>query len=328
MNTPPGFPNPQFPQGPPTGGQPLSPPTAPPGSTPIPGVPLGAPAGGPPMGPPPAGGPPPAYGTPGPTPGWTPEPPQSSSKIAYIALAVVAAIGIGAIAFVLTRSDDAKKVQADVTIPTFTIPDITIPNITIPDITIPNITIPDITIPDITIPEITIPTVTIPPVTIPEVPTTVAAPPTNLFTGTQAQDVVAQFATARGAAPLRILQALFYPEYAFAQVQDPSIPANVDEYQWRSGSVGAPAPVMLTGDGDLESNLFSDNEVNWAAIPGLVEAALAQIPIEGAAVSHISVQRNLPFTADVQIRVFVSGTRSSGYLDADAQGNIINVSQG
>lgn len=323
MNTPPGFPNPQFPQGPPTGGQPLSPPPAPPGSTPIPGTPMGAPAGGPPMGPPPAGGPP-AYGTPGQMPGWTPEPPQNSSKTAYIALAVVAALGIGATVFLVTRGEDeAKKVQADVTIPTFTIPDITIPDITIPDFTIP-----DITIPEITIPEITIPNITIPPITIPEIPTTVAAPPANLFTGTQAQDVVAQFATARGAAPLRILQALFYPDYAFAQVQDPSILANVDEYQWRGGSVGEPAPVMLTGDGDLESNLFSDNEVNWAAIPALVEAALAQIPIEGATVSHISVQRNLPFTADIQIRVFVNGTRSSGYLDADAQGNILNVSQG
>lgn len=86
--------------------------------------------------------------------------------------------------------------------------------------------------------------------------------------------------------------------------------------------------MTLTGDGDLEANLFSDTEVNWAVIPTLVETALAQIPIEGAEVSHISVQRNLPFSDAVQIRVFVNGTRTSGYLDADAQGTVINVSQG
>jgi hypothetical protein len=281
------------------------------------------------MGAPPVGGPPPSFGTPGQmpgqTPGWmpqTPEPPQNSSKTAYIALALVAVLGIGAVAFLVTRGDDEKKVQAS--IPSITIPDFTIPNITIPDFTIPTITIPTITIPPITIPEIpTTVAATTPPT---EAPTTVPVAPTNLFAGTQAADVVAQFAAARGAAPLRILQALFYPEYAFAQVQDPSIPVNVDEYQWR-GTVGPPAPVTLTGDGDLESNLFSDTEVNWAAIPALVEAALAQIPIEGATVSHISVQRNLPFTADIQIRVFVDGTRGSGYLDADAQGNVLQVSQ-
>ncbi|HRE01312.1 MAG TPA: hypothetical protein PLV68_08420, partial [Ilumatobacteraceae bacterium] len=72
-------------------------------------------------------------------------------------------------------------------------------------------------------------------------------------------------------------------------------------------------------------NLFSDNEVNWAAIPGLREAALAQIPIEGAEVTHVIVQRNLPFTDQVVIRVYVNGTRSSGYLEADAQGNVTKV---
>ena len=51
-------------------------------------------------------------------------------------------------------------------------------------------------------------------------------------------------------------------------------------------------------------------------------------PIEGAEVTHIFIQRNLPFSDVVQIRVFVNGTRGSGYLDADAQGNILAVNQG
>ncbi|MGB8861877.1 MAG: hypothetical protein WCC60_21655, partial [Ilumatobacteraceae bacterium] len=260
------------------------------------------------------------FGSPG-QPSWmpqTPDPKPSSSKTAYILLACVAAIAIGVIGFLVTR-DDPKTVQPAATLPT--IPPFTIPDITFPEITIPTITIPTITVPELpTVPSVVVET------TVPATTTTVAVAPTNLFTGTQAADVVAQIATARGAAPLRILSANLYVEYAFLQVQDPNIPVNVDEYQWR-GTVGSPAPVTLTGDGDLESNLFSDTEVNWAAIPGLVEAALAQIPIEGANVSHVSISRNLPFSPDIQIRVFVDGTRGSGYLDADAQGNVLAVNQ-
>jgi hypothetical protein len=146
----------------------------------------------------------------------------------------------------------------------------------------------------------------------------------NLFTGTQAADVVAQFAAARGASPLRILSMGIYPDFAVAEVQDPNIPANVDEYKWR-GAVESPTPVRLSGLEDVDTSLFSDTDVNWAVIPGLVEVALAQIPIEGAEVTHIIVTRNIPFSDDVRIRVYVNGTRSSGSVSADVQGNVIEV---
>lgn len=309
MSNPPAFPDPSQP------GQPLPSPSFPPAQPPI-GPPQGA-----------FGSPQGAFGQvpPSPTPSWMPqpEPEHGTSKAAYAAVAAVALIAAGVVAFMVTRSDDksVEPAQTTVVLPSITIPTITIPTITIPEITIP--TIPGVTIPAVTVPAVTVPAETVPPVP----PTTVPVAPTNLFTGTQAADVIAQIAAARGAAPLRILQALIYPEYAFAQVQDPSIPVNVDEYSWR-GTLGTPAPVTLMGDGDLEANLFSDTEVNWAAIPVLVDTALAQIAIEGAEVTHISIQRNLPFTDTVQIRVFVNGTRGSGYLDADAQGNVIAVNTG
>ena len=335
MNTPPGFPDPAAPQ-PPTGGQPVPPQGPPPpgqygpppgsGQAPV----YGAPGTMPPAGTPPTYGTPsystPNYGMPGSgmpgQPGGTPQPPvpQNSSKTAYILLGSAVVIALGLVAFLVTRADDSTAHPAVPTVPSFTIPDFTIPEITIPQITIPEITIPEITVPNIP----TVPSIVVTP-TLPATPTTVAG--TNLLTGPQLADVIGQIATARGANPLRILSANLYGEYVILQVQDPTKPANVDQYMWRNGSVGAPEPVTLTGDGDLESNLFSNTDVNWAAIPGLVQAALAQIPIEGANVSHINIERNLPFSADVQIRVFVDGTRGSGYLDADAQGNIITVSQ-
>jgi len=240
-----------------------------------------------------------------------PTPPSNRGRnVALGMMALVALGGAAAVAFLITRDgDDAKSVEPATSVTLATVPATleTAPTVIVPVITEP----------------------TVAPVTVPPAPPTTVAvvAATNLFTGTQAADVIAQIGVARGAAPLRILQAIIYPGYAFAQVQDPSIPVNVDEYQWRD-TLGSPAPVTLTGDGDLEANLFSDTEVNWAAIPALVDAALAQIPIEGAEVTHVSIQRNLPFTDTIQIRVFVSGTRGSGYLDADAQGNVLAVNQG
>ena len=299
MNTPPEFPKPSFPTGPPTG-QPTG---FPPRSD-------GAPALGPPTRP---------FGTPSPTPNWMPQDPPTppSNRGRNVALGVMALVAIGgaaAVAFLVTSGDDDRSVEPATSVPIATLPATldTVPSTSLVAIT----ELP--TIAPVTVPASVAPATTV---------TAVAVEATNLFTGVQAADVIAEIGVARGAAPLRILQAIIYPGYAFAQVQDPSIPVNIDEYQWRD-TLGSPAPVSLTGDGDLEANLFSDTEVNWAAIPALVEAALAQIPIEGAEVTHVFVQRNLPFTDTIQIRVFVTGTRSSGYLDADAQGNVLAVNQG
>lgn len=237
-------------------------------------------------------------------------------------------VGLSVAGWLITRDNEDKAARTLDTL------NVTVPNIddvlstapTIPEITIP--TIPAVTVPASVVPETAVP-VTAAETTVPPPETTLPVPPpaTNLFEGTQTGDVIAAIAATRGASPLRILEVNLYPTYAFAQVQDPNTPANVDEFDWRDDNVAPPSPVQLIGDGDLEGNLFSDNEVNWAAIPGLVGAALAQIPIEGAQVTHVHIARNLPFSADVQIRVFVDGTRNSGYLDADAQGNIIAVSQ-
>ena len=57
----------------------------------------------------------------------------------------------------------------------------------------------------------------------------------------------------------------------------------------------------------------------------LVMEALHERGLLHANAPHVA--RNLPFSPDVQIRVFVSaGPRGGGgYIDADAQGNIISV---
>lgn len=173
--------------------------------------------------------------------------------------------------------------------------------------------------PTLAVPVLTVPVLTVPILTEPE-------PVVDLFEGTGAAEVIDEVAAARGADPLRILRALLSPEYAFVQAQDPSIPENVDEYRWRDTLAGA-VPVRLTGSGDLEQQLYSADEVDWATIPALVAAAPTLTEIPDGVVTHVIVERPLPFSEDVRMRVFVGGERNNGYVDADAMGNVIDVTR-
>jgi hypothetical protein len=162
------------------------------------------------------------------------------------------------------------------------------------------------------------------PTTEPVIPATV--PPTiEPFVGDGAAQVVAAFTENLGVDQLRALEIVLYPEYAIATLQDPAIPENVDRYLWRTGQIGAPDPVRLVGDGDLETALYTADEVNWAAIPSLVAGAREAVAIPNGEVSHLIVHRPLPFSTDVQIRIFVTSDRDSGYVDASADGTIISV---
>lgn len=154
---------------------------------------------------------------------------------------------------------------------------------------------------------------------------TTATPVVDLFAGTQAAEVVAAVAAGRGADPLRILEFSFYPTYAFGQVQDPRIPQNVDRFPWRDGVLGSPEPVRLAGSGELEANLFSSTEVDWTVIPALVASAPATAGIADGKVTHVIVKRALPFRPDIVLRVYVSNDRASGYVEADAKGNVERV---
>jgi hypothetical protein len=115
----------------------------------------------------------------------------------------------------------------------------------------------------------------------------------------------------------KALQMTIHPDQprATVQVQDPAKPTNVDEYEFTGSKVGTPSPVTLTGDGDLEANLFLASTIAWDKIPALMEQAVAEIgPLEGSSgVTHLILQKNLPFDEDTVINIYVDGgTRSSG----------------
>lgn len=167
----------------------------------------------------------------------------------------------------------------------------------------------------------------VPPVSLPTETVPATVPAMSLFDPAGATAVMGTFDAAISGEPTRLLTATIYPQYAFVQAQDAAIPTHVDEYEYRDGIVGAPAPVTLMGDGDLEANLFSITEVDWSFINRAVTEAPSLMPtVEEGAVTHVIVERSV-FRPDfsVTVRVYVSGPRGGGYVEYTAAGELIQV---
>ncbi len=226
----------------------------------------------------------------------------------FLGVAAVAVVGV-----YLLLEPASKESSAD----TPTVPPASAePAITDPPATTVTSTEPAATEPVAVPPTLPETTVTVPESTVPE--------STDLFTGDQIQPIIDEVAAALGADPFQAWRVAIYPEYMFVQAQDPAVPANLDEYQWR-GTLHDPEPVRLDGTEDFAAGLYPSDEVDWSSIPALVDEAVATLAIEEGAATHVIVQRPLPFSPETRIRVFVSGPRGDGYVDADASGTIFSV---
>lgn len=189
-----------------------------------------------------------------------------------------------------------------------------------------------ITVPSIVIPSVTVPTTPALPTTVttekksgsdttaPKTSTTKKAPPTTVAKKSGGEFVIQAVDAYKEklGAEFKAMDITVWVqdnERAEANVQDPAKPANVDNYEFDGSKVGSPNPVKLSGDGDLESNLFMVTEVAWEKMPELFEIAKTEIgSLEGSTgVTHVIIQKNLPFDSDTVIRVYVDGgTRSGG----------------
>jgi hypothetical protein len=146
----------------------------------------------------------------------------------------------------------------------------------------------------------------------------------ELFTGAAIATLIDEIAVANGTEPMQLLSVLVYPEYLTAQGQGPGAEQSIIEYRWVGQLTPAtPAPAVPTDD--LTARLFGSDEVAWSAIPALVEAAPAAVAVEGGVVTHLDVERSLPFSDDIRIRVFVAGPGGGGFVDGDATGSMISI---
>jgi hypothetical protein len=146
----------------------------------------------------------------------------------------------------------------------------------------------------------------------------------ELFTGTAIAMLIDEIAVANGTEPMRALSVLVYPEYLTAQVQGPGAEQGLIEYRW-VGQLTPATPATTVPNADVAAALFGSDEVTWSAIPALIGAAPGAVSVEGGVVTHVDVKRSLPFSADIRIRVFVSGPGGDGFVDGDAAGAMISI---
>jgi len=146
----------------------------------------------------------------------------------------------------------------------------------------------------------------------------------TMFEGSAPGAVAAAFDAAIPGEPTMLLEMLLYPDYAFATAQNSILPDHFDEYGWRTGTVGAPSPEQ--NDAEAANAVFSVSEVNWAGLSALVADAVNVTKVEQGAVTHVSVSRDT-FSPDlaIVIRVYVTGPRSSAFIEADADGTVTQI---
>lgn len=146
----------------------------------------------------------------------------------------------------------------------------------------------------------------------------------TMFEGAAPGAVAAAFDTGIPGEPTMFRDMLLYPDYAFATAQNSTLPDHFDEYGWRTGALGSPSPEQ--NDAEAANAVFSIDQVNWAGLSALVTSAVDLTAVEQGVVTHVSVSRdtfgaNLP----IVIRVYVSGPRSNAFIEADANGTVIQI---
>lgn len=106
------------------------------------------------------------------------------------------------------------------------------------------------------------------------------------------------------------------------EVRDPAKPANIDRYRSYRGTWDSD-PVSVSDIESFDETTFGIGAVNWKAIPGLQEQALAGLDLEDETSTSVSVDR---IAGDPpRIYINVSGSRGSGSLIADGQGRNVQI---
>jgi hypothetical protein len=145
-----------------------------------------------------------------------------------------------------------------------------------------------------------------------------------LFDGRAPAALTAAFETAIAGEPTGFTSIALYSDYAMATAQEPAKPDHLDQFQWRLGKVGAPSP--QANDADAPAKAFNVGDVDWAAISALIADAPRLSAVEEGVVSHVVVERNQSFEPWViNVRIFVSGPRSSAVIEAGADGTVLRT---
>ena len=120
------------------------------------------------------------------------------------------------------------------------------------------------------------------------------------------------------AAERALVEVVLYDGYAIVTLYEHAT-GNLDRVVVRGGTGQANAvpDTMVT---DPANSVFRATDVDWAILPGLVERTPSALGVDGGTVSHVMVEKNLPFSPDLVIRVYVTAPRGGGRIDYFADG--------
>lgn len=149
----------------------------------------------------------------------------------------------------------------------------------------------------------------------------------SLFAGGAPQAVADVIRAAGG--PSQFIEIVLYPGYTFVAYRDPAAPDHIDERMWREGNVddARANPIDDRVNADTEPELFTAEEFDLALIPQLVADAVTRygMPVE---VTHVIIDRFLPFDERVLVRVYASPSddrSGGGYVSYDRAGTLVKV---
>ncbi len=153
--------------------------------------------------------------------------------------------------------------------------------------------------------------------------------PVDLFTS-GAPEVLADLSDAAGN-PTQAMEVSLYPEYAFLAYRDPDNAGNIDRRMWRAGEVGDadPNPIDDRVNADTEPSLWPLSELDLSVIAQLTGDAPSRFDLD-VSVTHIIINRFLPFDRRVLIRVYASptdGRSGGGYVQYTLDGTFVKTIQ-
>ena len=96
---------------------------------------------------------------------------------------------------------------------------------------------------------------------------------------------------------------------------------------WRFAAMAEPQQMLDMEIEELPDKLFDLTEIDATKVPGMTEQALAQFPEAGMEVTHVIVDRFLPFDTRVLARVYVSHPErgGGGYVEFTPDGSFVET---
>ena len=155
----------------------------------------------------------------------------------------------------------------------------------------------------------------------------------NYFESDAAQ-VAAQAFKEKIGEPFKVFQIIITSEGFTIHAQNPDNLRHLDEYQYVAGFVTGPMPVQVNvRHGNLEQTTFPFDEINFAAVPTIVQESVSKAGIEGGRVTGMTFERGFVMEksmgnfGDGRWFIEIEGTREKAIARADPTGKFLGVSK-